>query len=76
MQLHPVKTVNDIWTDAVKDLVGLRKAQKISQAELAFRIGCEPSFIHKLEREKRYPSHHLLVTWIHALEAKIEIKTK
>ena len=76
MQLHPVKTVNDIWTDAVKDLVTLRKAQKISQAELAFRIGCEPSFIHKLERENRYPSHHLLVTWIHALEAKIEIKTK
>ncbi len=76
MQSHPVKTVNDIWTDAVDNLRAIRKERGISQEELAFLIGCEPSFIHKLERQKRFPSHHLLVSWIHALEAKIEIKTK
>ena len=48
-----------------------RKDSPSTSVEAAESI--EPN---KLERQKRFPSHHLMASWIHALEAKIEIKTK
>ena len=42
--------------------------------ELAFLMGCEPSFIHKLEKTKRFSI--IITYWYHGSEAKIENQNK
>jgi ribosome-binding protein aMBF1 (putative translation factor) len=56
--------------------VSLRHDRGWSQEELADRIGCASSLVHKWEQYKRVPSNFLLICWMDALEAQVEIKTK
>ena len=50
----------------------LRTDQKLSQAELAKRIGCTNSHISDLERNVNYPSAQLLVRLAEALGVTVE----
>lgn len=70
------KKVPDVWSDIVSDLVKLRNKKQWSQEELAHRIGCNPSLVHKWEQYKRVPSGFMLSCWVEALDGKVEIKTK
>lgn len=60
----------------VEALTAARVGKKLSQEELAFRIGCTSSLIHKWETHKRLPSGFMLICWLDALEYDIEIKKR
>jgi len=60
----------------VEALTDARVRKKISQEELAFRIGCTSSLIHKWETHKRLPSGFMLVCWLDALGYEIEVKKR
>ena len=62
------------WQQLVTTLVAIRNERGYSQEELAHRIGCAASLIHKWEQYKRVPSGFMFVCWLDALEAQIEIK--
>ena len=62
------------WQHLVTTLVAIRNERGYSQEELAHRIGCAASLIHKWEQYKRVPSGFMFVCWLDALEAQIEIK--
>jgi len=68
--------ISDNWSDVVTGLISLRQEQGISQEVLADRIGCASSLVHKWEQFKRVPSNFLLICWLDALDAKVEIKTR
>tara|TARA_R110000822_G_scaffold44890_1_gene120306 strand:+ start:1169 stop:1414 length:246 start_codon:yes stop_codon:yes gene_type:complete len=70
------KNISPQWSQVVEGLVGVRHQKGWSQEELADRIGCTTSLIHKWEQYKRVPSNFLLICWIDALGAQVEIKTK
>ena len=70
------KEISESWHSIVCGLVSLRNDRGWSQEELADRIGCASSLVHKWEQYKRVPSNFLLICWLDALEAKIEIKNK
>ena len=70
------KSISDNWHAIVSGLVVLRNDYGLSQEELADRIGCASSPIHKWEQYKRVPSNFLLICWLDALDAQIEIKKK
>lgn len=70
------KSISDNWHAIVSGLVVLRNDYGLSQEELADRIGCASSLIHKWEQYKRVPSNFLLICWLDALDAQIEIKKK
>jgi transcriptional regulator with XRE-family HTH domain len=60
----------------IYQLVQERNNQKISQEELAHRIGCAKSLIHKWEQYKRVPSGFLFSCWLDALGCQIKITKK
>jgi DNA-binding transcriptional regulator YiaG len=60
----------------VATLANLRNEQGVSQEELAHRIGCASSLVHKWEQFKRVPSGFMLVCWLDALEAEVHIARK
>ena len=62
------------WQDVIAQLITLRHQRGFSQEELADRIGCTSSLIHKWEQHKRVPSGFMFVCWLDALQAQIEIK--
>jgi ribosome-binding protein aMBF1 (putative translation factor) len=64
------------YRDAVQELVEHRHALGISQEELAQRIGCASSLIHKWEQHKRVPSGFLFTCWLDALGCQITISFK
>tara|TARA_R100000458_G_C8266445_1_gene241466 strand:+ start:676 stop:924 length:249 start_codon:yes stop_codon:yes gene_type:complete len=70
------KSISNNWQTIVSELVVLRNDYGLSQEELADRIGCTSSLIHKWEQYKRVPSNFLLICWLDALNAQIEIKKK
>jgi DNA-binding transcriptional regulator YiaG len=55
-------------------MVAIRNAQGISQEQLAFKIGCHPSLVHKWEQHKRVPSGFMFSCWADALGAQIKIQ--
>ena len=57
----------------VATLANLRNEQGVSQEELAHRIGCASSLVHKWEQFKRVPSGFMFVCWLDALEAEVQI---
>jgi len=60
----------------VATLANLRNEQGVSQEELAHRIGCASSLVHKWEQFKRVPSGFMLACWLDALEAEVHIARK
>jgi len=60
----------------IQQLIQARRNQSISQEELAFNIGIETSTLHRWETLARTPSYHNLISWVDALELKLETKTK
>lgn len=70
------KRVPEVWSEVVSELVKLRNEKQWSQEELADRIGCNTSLIHKWETFKRVPSGFMLSCWLEALNGKIEIKKR
>lgn len=70
------KAISSNWHDIVSGLVSLRHDKGWSQEELADRIGCASSLVHKWEQYKRVPSNFLLICWMDALGAEIEIKVR
>ena len=70
------KNISPRWSQVVEGLVSVRHSKGWSQEELADRIGCTSSLIHKWEQYKRVPSNFLLICWIDALGAQVEIKSK
>jgi ribosome-binding protein aMBF1 (putative translation factor) len=70
------REISDSWHSIVCGLIDLRNAKGWSQEELAHRVGCAASLVHKWEQYKRVPSNFLFICWLDALEAQIEIKSK
>jgi len=68
--------VPDTYEMIIYQLVQERNSQKISQEELAHRIGCAKSLIHKWEQYKRVPSGFLFSCWLDALGCQIKITKK
>jgi len=70
------KPLTNSWADIISQLVDIRKQRGYSQEELADRIGCASSLIHKWEQFKRVPSGFMFSCWLDALESQIKIETK
>ena len=70
---RPVSIPKD-YERLVKELIGARFEQSLSQESLAHKIGCASSLIHKWETHKRIPSGFMLMCWLDALEYEIQIK--
>ncbi len=64
------------WQNVITSLVQARNIRGYSQEELAHRIGCTSSLIHKWEQAKRVPSGFMFACWLDALEAEIKIEIK
>lgn len=60
----------------VSQLIDARLGQSLSQEELAHRIGCTVSLIHKWETHKRIPSGFMLICWLDVLGYEIEVKER
>jgi len=60
----------------VDQLINRRHYLQWSQEELAHRIGCTPSLIHKWEQYKRVPSGFMLGCWVDALGLQITVNEK
>ena len=71
----PVKIPSE-YDELVDELVFARVAAGISQEELAYRIGCAASLVHKWETRKRIPSGFMLICWLDVLEYEIEVKKR
>ena len=56
----------------VKLLIKARHERGLSQENLARKIGCTESLVHKWEQFKRMPSGFMLMCWLEALEHDIE----
>ncbi len=56
----------------VKLLIEARHERGLSQENLARKIGCTESLVHKWEQFKRMPSGFMLMCWLEALEYDIE----
>lgn len=68
--------VTDTYQSIINELVFHRERQRISQEELAHRIGCAKSLVHKWEQYKRVPSGFLFSCWLDALGLQIKIHKK
>tara|TARA_B100000029_G_scaffold279604_2_gene273777 strand:+ start:413 stop:715 length:303 start_codon:yes stop_codon:yes gene_type:complete len=68
--------VTDTYQDIIAQLVSARHKQKLSQEELAHKIGCAKSLVHKWEQYKRVPSGFLLACWLDALGLKVKVHKK
>jgi|TARA_S200002703_G_scaffold88899_1_gene76767 DNA-binding transcriptional regulator YiaG len=66
--------ITNSWKDIIQQMVAIRNAQGISQEQLAFKIGCHPSLVHKWEQHKRVPSGFMFSCWADALGAQIKIQ--
>ena len=73
---NTAQSISPNWHNIVQGLIGLRHNQGWSQEELAHKIGCNVSLIHKWEQYKRVPSNFLLICWLDALEAEVQIKAR
>ena len=60
----------------VDQLIKHRHELQWSQEELAHKIGCTKSLVHKWEQYKRVPSGFMLNCWVEALGLQISITKK
>jgi len=68
--------VTGSYEKLIEQMVDHRSILGISQEELADRIGCASSLIHKWEQHKRVPSGFLFTCWLDALGCEITINFK
>ena len=68
--------VTNEYSSLVDQLIFRRNQLGYSQEQLADRVGCASSLIHKWEQYKRVPSGFMLTCWLDALGCKIEIRPK
>ena len=68
--------MNNGYEYMVDKLIKQRCKLSWSQEELAHRIGCTPSLIHKWEQYKRVPSGFMLGCWVDALGLQITVHEK
>ena len=66
--------IPDLYKKIINSLVIRRHQLGFSQDELAWRIGCADSLVHKWEQYKRVPSAYLLSCWMEALNCEVEIR--
>jgi ribosome-binding protein aMBF1 (putative translation factor) len=57
----------------VSELISARSERSLSQENLAHKIGCTASLIHKWETHKRIPSGFMLMCWLESLGYEITI---
>tara|TARA_R100000995_G_C3483872_1_gene125822 strand:- start:4661 stop:4903 length:243 start_codon:yes stop_codon:yes gene_type:complete len=65
--------VTENWEKIITKLREYRNEQGISQENLAFDIGCEPSLVQKWETYVRVPSGFMFSCWLDALGLGITI---
>ena len=68
--------ITDTYKDVINQLVSHRHRQKLTQEELAHKIGCTKSLIHKWEQYKRVPSGFLFTCWLDALGLTLKVHKK
>lgn len=68
--------MNNGYELIVDRLIIQRKKLNWSQEELAHRIGCATSLIHKWEQYKRMPSGFMLGCWVESLGLQITVSEK
>lgn len=68
--------MNNGYEFMVHQLINRRHSLNWSQEELAHRIGCTKSLIHKWEQYKRVPSGFMLGCWVDALGLQITVHEK
>lgn len=68
--------VTGSYANLIDAMVCHRNQLGISQEELADRIGCASSLVHKWEQHKRVPSGFLFTCWLDALGCEITINFK
>lgn len=64
------------YESMVQMLIQKRHSLDWTQEDLAHKIGCDRSLIHKWERYQRRPSGFLFECWLEALGLEIVIKEK
>jgi transcriptional regulator with XRE-family HTH domain len=69
-------SIPENYSSLVSQLIHARSGRRLSQEELAHRIGCSQSLIHKWETMKRVPSGFMLTCWLDALEYEILVIRK
>lgn len=60
----------------VAQLIKQRHKLEWSQEDLAHKIGCTKSLVHKWEQYKRVPSGFMLSCWVEALGLQITVTKK
>ena len=68
--------MNNGYEYIVNQLIRKRHEAGWSQEELAHRIGCSKSLIHKWEQYKRVPTGFMLGCWVDALGLQITVNEK
>jgi len=68
--------MNNGYEYMVDQLIKQRYKLSWSQEELAHKIGCTKSLIHKWEQYKRMPSGFMLGCWVDALGLQINLTEK
>ena len=61
------------YNDMINDMIHARLKQSLSQEEVAFRIGCDPTLVQKWETRKRIPSGFMLHCWLDVLGYDIAV---
>jgi len=64
---------NASYNELIRQLVAARKRLHIPQDELAYRIGCTTSLVHKWEQHKRTPSAFMFICWLDALDCSVSL---
>jgi len=73
---HNRANIPEPYSEVIDALIEQRHKLKMSQEELAHKIGCTKSLIHKWEQYKRIPSGFMFVCWLDALGLTIKIYKK
>ena len=68
--------MNNGYEYIVDQLIRRRHEVQWTQEDLAHKIGCTKSLVHKWEQYKRVPSGFMLGCWVDALGLQINITKK
>ena len=70
----PKSAFTDAYAGLRGDLIALRKTHRVSQVELARRLGKEQPFISRVERGERRLDFVELVAFIRAIGADVDVE--
>ncbi len=68
--------IPDTYQEIILSLVQHRQDLGITQEELAHKIGCAKSLVHKWEQYKRVPSGFMFSCWLESLGLTIKVHKK